>query len=297
MTPGQYLFFYCVLIIAASIFGGFLPSFFRITHLRMQLTMSLVSGLMLGVALLHMLPHACESLSVRVVAMSMLSGILVMFFLLRVFHVHYHGTNEEHHHDCEHSHGHEHADANTKRRLSWMGLFLGLAIHTLIDGIALGASVMADAQHGNSVVLIGMGTFLAVLLHKPLDALSITSLMKSSQWSSRSMMMVNFSFAMACPAGAALFWFSTGGITEQGTLSGMALGFSAGFFLCIALGDLLPEVQFHAHDRLRLSGALLVGIFLSFAIESLHNQGGHDHQDKSTNGNRTVLSSFESEPL
>ena len=38
------------------------------------------------------------------------------------------------------------------------------------------------------------------------------------------------------------------------------LAFSAGTFLCIALSDLLPELQFHAHDRWKLSAALLAGV-------------------------------------
>ena len=40
------------------------------------------------------------------------------------------------------------------------------------------------------------------------------------------------------------------------------LAFSAGTFLCIALSDLLPELQFHAHDRWPLSMALLGGFAL-----------------------------------
>ena len=39
-----------------------------------------------------------------------------------------------------------------------------------------------------------------------------------------------------------------------------ALAFSAGTFLCISLSDLLPELQFHSHDRLKLSVALLLGL-------------------------------------
>ncbi|MHC5543735.1 ZIP family metal transporter, partial [Singulisphaera rosea] len=51
-----------------------------------------------------------------------------------------------------------------------------------------------------------------------------------------------------------------------------ALAFSAGTFLCIALSDLLPELQFHAHDRLTLSASLLAGFFL-MAVASA---GEHD---------------------
>ena len=49
---------YCVLILIASLLGGRVPSLLRLTHRRMELLISLVSGVMLVVALLHLLPHA-----------------------------------------------------------------------------------------------------------------------------------------------------------------------------------------------------------------------------------------------
>ena len=49
---------YCALITIASTLGGSIPSFVKLTHRRIQLTLSLVSGVMLGVALLHLLPHS-----------------------------------------------------------------------------------------------------------------------------------------------------------------------------------------------------------------------------------------------
>jgi len=47
----------------------------------------------------------------------------------------------------------------------------------VMDGVALGASVTADAGHGAWLGLAGLGTFLAVALHKPLDAFAIGSVM------------------------------------------------------------------------------------------------------------------------
>ena len=49
------------------------------------------------------------------------------------------------------------------------------------------------------------------------------------------------------------------GPSASATLTANALAFAAGTFLCIALSDLLPELQFHAHDRFTLSAALLAG--------------------------------------
>ena len=49
-----------------------------------------------------------------------------------------------------------------------------------MDGVAVGAAVFTEAGHST---LPGLAVFLAVMLHKPLDALSITAaqLMKTSQ--------------------------------------------------------------------------------------------------------------------
>ena len=54
-----------------------------------------------------------------------------------------------------------------------------------------------------------------------------------------------------------------------------ALAFSAGAFICIALSDLLPEVQFHSHDRMKLTVAFLLGIGLAYAIGSVEPEGAH----------------------
>jgi zinc and cadmium transporter len=73
---------------------------------------------------------------------------------------------------------------------------------------------------------------------------------------------------------------------HQGDLVGCALAFSAGVFLCISLGDLLPELHFHTHDRVKLSAALLLGITISYALGYLEPHphelpspsAPHDHQ-------------------
>lgn len=287
MTPSGLLLGYCVLIALASLAGGWLPSLVQLTHLRRQLMMSLVSGVMLGVALLHMLPQSVEQLpSISAVGASMLGGVLVMFFLLRVFHVHAHDTAEEHHQDHgdndQHQHQHDHGPP-ANHRVGWLGLLVGLVIHSLLDGVAVAAGVAADTGGEEAAALLGLGTFLAVLLHKPLDALSIASLMHASGWSSGSRTLVNCLFALSSPAGALLFWQGAASelLVEQSAVVGCALAFSAGFFLCIALSDLLPEVAFHTHDRLQLSTALLLGVALAFGIESMHT---HEHPHSASPG-------------
>lgn len=58
MNPLVVLTYYCLLILVASIAGGMIPVWFRLTHRVMECAVSFVAGVMLGVGLLHMLPHA-----------------------------------------------------------------------------------------------------------------------------------------------------------------------------------------------------------------------------------------------
>ncbi len=389
--PLTLILIYCAFIFMASMLGGNLPSFVKLTHTRLQLAMSLIGGLMLGVALLHLLPHsvvATESLDATM--MAAVAGLLTMFFLIRIFHVHPHSPHDEtpvpchhaipattslvdtalaeseyysdpqgasphraprsaaneHHpdHDHDHNHGaghgpgqvhghspghdhahehhhdhdhaHDHADnhavapvsgrstesghlsegnstagnpdhsgqlggrlgrAGGGRHFSWFGLAIGLSIHTMIDGMALAASVALEASHG-SVGLWGLPAFLAIAFHKPLDAMSIATVMSAGGWSLRSTRIVTALFSLMCPLGALAFLLGIERLfDEHYMVLGVALGFSAGVFLCIALADLLPEVQFHSHDRIKLSAALLAGVLLAYLITFIEPEHAHSH--------------------
>jgi len=259
---------YSLAIVAASLLGGWLPAMVRMTHTRTQIVMSFVAGLMLGVALYHLLPHGIlqlESIQGTAAALDtavwwVMLGMIAMLLLLRLFHFHQHDFSHEEH---------EHHDTGT-HPLSWVGLALGLGLHTLIDGVALGASIKAGFLQHDGAALVGLGVFLAILLHKPLDALSITSLMQAGGWNSRARTIANITFAMMCPLGALLFFWGVDGMgVMEVIVVGSALAFSAGVFLCISLGDLLPEVHFHSHDRFKLTFSFLVGIGLAYGLRFL----------------------------
>lgn len=286
---------YCALIVFSSLMGGWLPSFVKLTHTRMETLISFVGGLMLGIGVFHLLPHAVAEMgSIDRAVWWMMTGIITLFFLLRTFHFHQHGTVEldeeghphdhDHDHDCDQHHAHAPVHSHThahSHHLSWVGIALGLALHTLIDGLALGASIIAEQHHEVFLSLFGLGTFLAIALHKPLDAVSITSLMAAGGWSAGWRNAVNIGFALMCPLGALLFFLGVQQFSDnQHIIIGCALAFAAGVFICISLGDLLPEMEFHSHNRFRLSFVLLLGIALAYGIgflepEHVHNHGSH----------------------
>ena len=288
LSPTLLLVAYCLAIAGFSLVGGLLPNWVRMTHTRTQSAMSFVSGLMLGVAFFHLLPHSVAMLggpaATDIAVRWLMLGLIVMLLLLRMFHFHQHdfSDEEEHLHNHNHDHDHDHAaaaptrrQANTVHRMSWLGIALGLGVHTLIDGIALGAVMLGEIANG-AAGLVGVGVFLAILLHKPLDAMSITTIMAAGGWSRSARATNNLLFALMCPLGALLFFFGVDFLGDnRDYLVAAALAFSAGAFICIALSDLLPEVHFHSHDRTRLTLAFLLGIGLAYAIGALEPANFH----------------------
>ncbi|HEY2839406.1 MAG TPA: ZIP family metal transporter [Pirellulales bacterium] len=296
MDRGWLLVVYCLLIMVASLAGGWLPLLFRLSHTGMQLSMSFVGGAMIGVGLLHLLPHAFFELQdIYPCVWWLLGGFLSMFFIERVFHFHHHDVPPDenelaaagahgHQHGHAHAHGHAHGpdcDHSGDKPHAWRAALAGLALHSATDGVALAAAVSADIDaDGAGVALAGLAVFLVVCLHKPFDSLTLGTLMAVGGQSKRARHVVNFLYALAVPIGVSVFLLGVN--VEPGTqrqIIGAALAFAAGTFLCISTSDLLPELQFHAHDRLKLSAALLAGLALSAAIvvaeSSMHDHGAH----------------------
>ncbi len=302
-----HLMVYVVLIVAASLLGGWLPDIIRLGHRRLQMMISVVGSLMLGIGLLHQLPHSVVAASaggkgVDYCVLWMLAGILLTFFLLRWFHFHSHDDSlivetipqsdddesahdQSHEHDHRHSHGHHHAHgyghARTGAKSGWMGIFIGMSIHSLLDGVALAAHVSGDYTHAIDYNftpwLSGLGTFLGVLLHKPLDSLSITALMMARGWSPAWRWSVNIAYSLACPLGTVLFLFGAEFFTQQYYLFiAASLALSAGVFVCIALSDLLPEIEMHSHDRELYTILMAVGILLAWGIGFLEPEHNHN---------------------
>jgi len=296
---------YLALIAAAAYAGGSSVAFLSLGHRRMQVLLSVTGGILLGVGLLHLLPHAYLQLS-RQIDTTMawvLAGFFLMFLLERAFHGHAHhstdGRHDGHGHACGHDHGqnpaHDHAVADVDGRQAgpadgghpaghhsrcgpwaWCGAFAGLAVHSLADGAALAAAINADGRLDVGP-LAGFATFLAILLHKPFDSGIIATLMMNAGTAARTRRLVNLVYALVVPLGAVLFLCSLrliGG--NQAAVLGAALAMAAGAFLCIAAADLLPEVEFHSHDRLLLTASLTLGIAVAWGITTLEH-ASHAH--------------------
>ena len=265
------LFGYSLAILAASLLGGYLPVIVKMTHTRIQMVMSFVAGFILGVALYHLLPHGLVLIpgpgAVEKAVGLMMFGIILMVLLLRIFHVHQHEFGDE-----AGDFLYEHASPQSRL----IGICLGLGLHTVTEGIALGTSIRVGEIHGGEAGLAGLGMFLVIFLHKPLDAFSIIGLLQAAGHSIRTCRAVNIGFAMICPVVALLTFWGIGllGHWEEEVV-GYVLVLAAGAFLCISLSDLLPEIHFHSHDRVKLTVCFLVGIVLAYGLYFLESGATH----------------------
>ena len=136
-------------LIAASLTVGLLTRLVR--HL-----VSLSTGVLLGTALLHVLPEAFESgAPPQRLFLTLLVGLL-FFFLLEKAELYRHG----HHHEGDDPHHHHHHgfDAEQAGRGGW-SVLLGDSIHNFCDGIIIAAAFLADER-------LGWATALAIVAHE-----------------------------------------------------------------------------------------------------------------------------------
>jgi zinc and cadmium transporter len=281
MSVMQWLAVYSGAILVFSLLGGCVPFVGKVTHSRLQLYLSLSAGVMLGACFFHVLPDAMK-LDKEGFGWWMALGAVGLFCIERFIAPHSHEVSsklqEEHKHEpgCEHDHEHRAAPAVA----GWMAV-IGLTIHTFMNGVGLAAAVGEDIS--TQALLPGLALFLAIALHKPADALAISTVLSRKGVGRGRLTLVQLGFAVMVPIGAGAFLLTEGAIEKrmQHQLAGAALAFSAGTFLFIALSDLLPEVQFHRHDRLRLLLALVIGVVFMGGIAKLEP---HEHGENEQNG-------------
>ncbi|MGH7855035.1 MAG: ZIP family metal transporter [Candidatus Binatia bacterium] len=205
--------FYLPTVIFISLLGSFLPLLRELSQRALALLLSFSAGVLLGAVFFHMLPET-RALSENI-GWPILAGFLLIFVMERFIFVH---ACEER--ECD---------------IHQMGIpaFLGISLHSLLDGLALGAGLMLP--HLGPVVL------LAVIIHKMPDGMSITSILLSAGWSRRRVAILSLFFSLTTPAGALLAYLFFRSLSPENIA--IAIGISSGTFLAIATADILPQVH------------------------------------------------------
>src|ERR1044071_1593682 len=223
--------FYLPTVMLVSLLGGFLPLLRELSQRALALLLSFSAGVLLGAVFFHMLPETGR----------VLAGFLLIFVMERFVFVH---ACEERECDIHH-----------------MGIpaFLGISLHSLLDGVALGAGLMLPQ--------VGPIVLLAVIIHKMPDSISISSILLSAGWARAKVARLSALFSLTTPVGALLTFLFFRSLSEEHIA--VAIGVSAGTFLAIATADILPQVH-RIEQRNPLTLVFLVfGLSISWLARAL----------------------------
>ena len=254
MSGAVSLLLYVVGVVLAGVLGGAAALWGRGDTRRLELFLAASAGVMLGVLGAHMLPEAFEAGPTA--AWSLVGGFAFMLLVERFIlphALHAPQVGEEHAH-CDPASEPDHARSD----LAGLGAYVGLALHTLGDGLALGAAV--DAPR------VAPWVFLAIVAHKVPSAFALGSLLVRARASRGRVLVAAGSLGAMVGVGAALFLVlqKVGGVDPSvaAVAAPYAVAFSAGSFLHVVVTDLLPDLHRAGRERRALVGAFLAGLAL-----------------------------------
>ncbi len=189
---------------------------------------SLSTGVLLGTALLHVLPEAFSA-GVRPDALFLtLLGGLMFFFLLEKAELYRPGPHHEHdHHD--HHHG---FDADQAGR-GGLAVLVGDSIHNFCDGLIIAAAFLADTR-------LGVVTALAIIAHEIPQEVGDYIVLLNAGFSRRKALLYNALSGLAAVVGGVLGYFIVGPWAE---LFPYLLVAASSSFIYVAVADLLPQLQ------------------------------------------------------
>jgi zinc and cadmium transporter len=231
------------------------------------------AGALLAAAFIDLLPEASHLGNIDKALYAALGGILFFFLLerfLRWFH-----------------HHHEH-DKVEKTDPKVPLIVIGDTIHNFIDGIAIAAGFLVDPTTGIIVTL-------AVAAHEIPQEIGDFGLLLKKGVSRKNVIIINVLSALATTIAAILF-FSLGSSADIPL--DIVLGLVAGFFIYVAVSDIIPSI--HKSEEKVLAGPqtllLLIGVIVVGSMttylhqfidtdthtdssEHSHIEDDHDHEE------------------
>ncbi|HAK37634.1 MAG: ZIP family metal transporter [Nitrospinaceae bacterium] len=210
---------FLMFVFAISMIGGWVPTVKLLSQTTFRLVISFCAGILLGAVFFHILPEIATVLESQL-GYSIMFGFLLIFVLEKFIMVH----------PCE--------EGECNYHKVGLAAYVGIGLHSILDGIAIGAGTMMNL----SVIII-----LAVTIHKFPAALALSSLLvKGGEYSKKKILFSMFIFSLATPVGALFTIYFFQGLDDY--IVATALGISAGTFLFISIGDLLPTV-YEEHEK------------------------------------------------
>jgi len=209
---------------------------------------SLSTGVLLGTALLHVLPEAFESGADPHALFLTLLGGLMFFFLLEKAELYRH----THHHEGDGHHHHHHFDQEQAGR-GGFSVLVGDSIHNFCDGIIIAAAFLADTH-------LGVVTSLAIIAHEIPQEVGDYIVLLNAGFSRPRALMFNAISGGAAVIGGIIGWLVVG---PWKALFPYLLVAASSSFVYVSVADLIPQLQRRLPLRDTVLQILLLGVGLS----------------------------------
>jgi zinc and cadmium transporter len=189
---------------------------------------SFSAGVLLGTALLNVLPEAFESAASPFSLFATLLGGLLFFFLLEKAELYRH----QHHHEGDAHHHHHGFDAQQAGRGGW-SVLMGDSIHNFCDGIIIAAAFLADTR-------LGFVTSVAIIAHEIPQEVGDYIVLLNAGLSRGRALLYNALSGLAAVAGGVIGFFIVG---PWQALFPYLLVVAASSFIYVSVADLIPQLQ------------------------------------------------------
>ncbi|MBA3596012.1 MAG: ZIP family metal transporter [Methylibium sp.] len=262
-------------IVVATLAGGVLSVTIAaaltlsVLKLIVRHLVSLSAGVLLGTALLKLLPEAFEvtgGASPQALFATLLGGLL-FFFLLEKVELYRHS----HHHEGDGHHHHHQFDAEQAGRGGW-SVLLGDSIHNFCDGVLIATAFLVDVR-------LGVATAAAVIAHEIPQEVGDYIVLLNAGFSRARALAYNAISGLAAVVGGVLGYFV---IQPFQAWLPFLLVIASSSFIYVAVADLIPQLQRRLawRDTLTQLAWLAVGVGMIAVLSGLahdHGGGGHDH--------------------
>ncbi len=231
---------YGLIAAGAEILGGTLVALRKAWPARVQeYLLALSAGFLLALVFFELLPESIAFLGATA-SIYVVTGFGLLHFFEHTIVGHLHFGEETH-------------TEIMVSRVASLSAFSGLLIHSFFDGVAIAAGL--EYKYA-----IGLLVFLAILLHKIPEGLTIASIMRAANQTRANSLLASFAVGAATIFGILVVVLIAG----MGSAAiGVAFAFSAGAATYVGASDLIPEIN---RSRNRIIPFIVFGGMILFYL-------------------------------
>ncbi|GAB3627061.1 ZIP family metal transporter [Pandoraea terrae] len=224
---------------------------------------SFSAGVLLGTALLHLLPESLEThVDPHIITRWLLGGLLGFFLLEKLAllrHSHHH-EGDGHHHE----HGH---DAHEAGKGGWM-ILVGSAIHNFADGVVIAAAFLTDVR-------LGVAATVSITVHEVAHKLGDFMVLLNAGFARKKALVFTLASSSTALLGGILGYFM---LDQLQDVIPYLLALAASSFIYIAVSDLMPQMQRRTSLKDALPQIMLIAVGLALVVWLNAHDHDHDHE-------------------